>query len=327
MNQSTVSSINRRSDLIGATSTSEAPRELTKGEKVAVVAVGLVVLALGVLGFINSFAAVQEAAVPFFGDLAWSLPLGVDLAIGAFSAVEILLARLGMRLSILKLVPWTLTAVTVYLNVAGESSLFGIVAHAVLPGLWVLAVEVIAYAVRRRYKLSQAKNMDSIRISRWVLSPVSTFFLWRRSVLWETRSYEAALRRERDRAYAKADLQERYGRMWRFKATRRERVEYKLGELVPTELISAVEEDEEETVIPEYTETKNGLRAKSAPTIDELVPVGLEVAQELAKDGQRLTRATLIERMRERGTGLSTNRANELLGRVKAEFEPLQAAA
>ncbi|SET43972.1 DUF2637 domain-containing protein [Nonomuraea wenchangensis] len=327
MNQSIVSPINRRSDLIGATATSEAPRELTKGEKVAVISVGLVVLALGILGFVNSFAAVKLAAVPYFGGLAWTLPIGVDLAIGAFSAVEILLARLGMRLSILKLVPWTLTAVTVYLNVAGETNLFGIIAHAVLPGLWVMAVEVIAYAVRRRYKLSQAKNMEAIRLSRWILSPISTFFLWRRSVLWETRSYEAALRRERDRAYAKADLQERYGRMWRLKATRRERVEYKLGELVPTELISAVEEETEEQILPEYTETKNGKRAKAAPTIEELVPVGLEVAEELAKDGQKLTRNNLIERMRERGTGLSTNRANDLLNRLKQEFGTVQAAA
>lgn len=274
MNKSTVSPINARSDLIGASSTTEAPRELTKSEKIAIGIIGLVVFALGALGFVNSFAAVKEAAVPYFGDLAWTLPIGVDLAIGAFSATEILLSRLGMRLSILRLVTWTLTVVTVYLNVSGETSPFGIIAHAVLPGLWVLAVEVTAYAVRRRYKLSQAKNMESIRLSRWILSPISTFFLWRRSVLWETRSYEAALRRERDRAYAKADLQERYGRFWRFKATRRERVQYKLGELVPTELLTAVEEDE--PVLPEYTETKIGKRAKSAPTIEELVPAGLE---------------------------------------------------
>lgn len=327
MFKSTVSSINARSELIGASPTTEAPRELTKAEKLAIGIIGLVVFALGALGFVNSFAAVKEAAVPYFGDLAWTLPIGVDLAIGAFSATEILLSRLGMRLSILRLVTWTLTAVTVYLNVSGETSLFGIVAHAVLPGLWVLAVEVTAYAVRRRYKLSQAKNMESIRLSRWILSPVSTFFLWRRSVLWETRSYEAALRRERDRAYAKADLQERYGRFWRFKATRRERVGYRLGELVPTELLNAVEEEIEEPILPEYTETKIGKRTKAAPTIEELVPIGKEVAEELAKDGLKLTRTNLIDRMRERGTGLSTNRANELLNRLKAEFSPARVAA
>jgi hypothetical protein len=58
-------------------------------------------------------------------------------------------------------------------------------------------------------------------------------------VLWEERSYPAALVRERARVLARTDLQDRYGRAWRFKAPRRERALYRLGELAPTPIAEA----------------------------------------------------------------------------------------
>ncbi len=219
-----------------------SPRPLSEGERTLISVTAAAVGALGLIGFIISFATVMEAAKPTFGSLAFMLPLGVDLGIGVFSALDIVLARLDMRVRWLRFIPWTLTAVTVYLNIAAYANApngpdwFAVVAHAILPGLWVVAVEIGTHAVLKRAHLaSPSRRLDSIRVSRWLLSPLPTFALWRRMVLWEVRSYPEALNRERERILTKTDLQDRYGYLWQFKATRRERALYKLGELAPAD--------------------------------------------------------------------------------------------
>jgi hypothetical protein len=214
---------------------SRVARELTDNERAAANVVAALVGALGLLGFANSFTAVMAAARPSFGGMAATVPLGIDLGIGIFAALDIVLARLDMRLRWLRLIPWTLTAATVYLNVAGEATAFGRVAHAVLPALWVIAVEVAAHVVRVRAGIEAGTRMDTIRVSRWLLAPWPTLKLWRRMTLWEIRSYPAALDKERNRLLALTDLQDTYGRFaWRWKTPRRTRALYRLGELTPT---------------------------------------------------------------------------------------------
>lgn len=202
-------------------------------------AVSTAVGALGLLGFVNSFHRVDATAQPSFHGLAWTVPTGIDLGIFVFSALDIVLAILDMRIVWLRLIPWALTAVTIQLNIAdqtGQAPLTGFdkLAHGVLPAMWALSVEVGAHVVRKRARLTSTKRMDRVRMSRWLLAPLPTLGLWRRMVLWEERSYPAALARERTRVLAKTDLQDRYGRAWRFKAPRRERALYRLGELAPT---------------------------------------------------------------------------------------------
>src|SRR5262249_55144412 len=147
------------------------PRELTENEQTAVAVVGGLVAAIGLLGFVNSFARVKAAASDSFGWFAFTVPIGIDLGIAVFSALDIVLARLDMRIRWLRLIPWSLTGATVYLNVAGERSVFGVVAHAMLPALWVAAVEVAAHVVRVRAGLAAGTRMDSVRLSRWLLAP------------------------------------------------------------------------------------------------------------------------------------------------------------
>ncbi|MFF1349728.1 hypothetical protein ACFVZJ_27725, partial [Streptomyces sp. NPDC058322] len=55
-------------------------------------------------------------------------------------------------------------------------------------------------------------------LTRWLLSPVPTFKLWRRMKLWELRSYEQVIKLEQDRLIYQARLQARFGRNWRRKA-------------------------------------------------------------------------------------------------------------
>ncbi len=207
-------------------------RPLTDGELAVAKAVAAAAAALGVLGFANSFRAVARAAVSSFGELAPTVPLGIDLAIAVFSAMDIVLARLDMRPRWVRQIPWSLTAATVYLNVADQATWFGRVAHAVFPALWVVAVSLAAHVIRVRAHLASGTAIDRIRVSRWVLAPAATALLWRRMVLWEIRSYPAALERERARVLALTGLQDRYGVLaWRWRAPRRVRALYRLGDL------------------------------------------------------------------------------------------------
>jgi len=225
--------------------------------KTVVTAVAAAVGTLGLLGFVNSFHRVDATAQPSFHGLAWTVPTGIDLGIFVFSALDIVLAILDMRIVWLRLVPWALTAVTIQLNIAdqtGQPPLTGFdkLAHGVLPAMWALSVEVGAHVVRKRARLTSTTRMDKVRISRWLLAPVPTLGLWRRMVLWEEKSYPAALLREKTRVLARTDLADRYGRLWRFKAPRRERALYRLGDLVPSTVADLV------TAGPSAGETQTG---------------------------------------------------------------------
>ena len=320
------------------TATTDIPdaraRALNEREFTAVAVVAALVAILGLLGFVNSFAGVQKAAEPSFGWLSFTVPIGIDLGIAVFSALDIVLARLDMRLRWLRLVPWTLTAVTVYLNVAGQHTLFGQVAHAVLPCLWVLAVEVAAHVIRVRAQLVADTRMDSIRRSRWVLAPWPTWKLWRRMVLWETRSYPDALARERDRLLARTDLQDRYGRIaWHWKAPRRERALYRLGELAPaadlpalpapapTETAPAVEAapTPPKPRKPRKTAARRRAKRPAPPDVDDLMPLGWRIAAELTAAGRPLTRDALRDALKDAGASASNHRAGALLARLRTE--------
>lgn len=294
------------------------PRPLTEGEHTAVSVTAAAVAVLGVMGFVISFATVAGASVPSFGAMAWMVPLGIDLGIAVFSALDIVLARLGMRLRPLRLIPWSLTGATVYLNVASERTLFGMVSHAMLPLLWVVAVEVGAYAIRKRADLAKPDHMESIRLSRWLLAFPSTFALWRRMVLWEIRSYPAALKRERDRILARTDLQDRYGKLWRFKATRRERAMYRLGELAPEGTAQDVQV--KRPALVRKPARKNGRPRRTAPAdVDDLMPLGWQIAADYKAQGLSLTRDRLRDAIRKTGRSISTDRAGTLLNRLRTE--------
>ncbi|MFG1976447.1 DUF2637 domain-containing protein [Nonomuraea fuscirosea] len=302
------------------------PRPLTEGERTAISVTAAVTGALGVLGFVNSFERVATAAEPSFGWFAWTVPLGIDLGIAVFSALDIVLARLGMRLSWLRVIPWALTAATVYLNVAaylsapGRTDWFAVVAHALLPLLWVIAIEVGAHVVRKHADLSRPDHMDGIRRSRWLLAPLATVSLWRRMVLWEIRSYPEALGQERERILAKTELQDRYGRLWRWKATRRERALYRLGELTPKHLETPVETIALPPAPPKRPVRKpKRAQLTPSPNVGDLLPLGRHIAADLIAQGESLTRDRLREAIRNTGRSISTDRAGALLAQLKAE--------
>lgn len=218
------------------THTSERPAvpPLTRPELWLLGAVAVLAAGVGGLGLASSFEAVSTAGARWGFASPWMLPVGIDTAIPVFTAAFLLLIRTDMPLGWVRFVPWALTGVTCWLNIAAGHSLSAKLAHGTMPLLWVVLSEVAAHVYASRIGAVTGRRMEKIRRSRWLLAPLSTFALWRRMTLWEVTSYSDALARERERQLARAQLRERFGRRWRSKTPRPERVLLKLGELAPT---------------------------------------------------------------------------------------------
>lgn len=90
--------------------------------------------------------------------------------------------------------------------------------HAIIPVLFVVVVEAARHAVGRMADITADKHMESVRLMRWLLSPVPTFRLWRRMKLWEMRSYDEVVRLEQNRLVYRTHLRAQYGRNWRRQA-------------------------------------------------------------------------------------------------------------
>ncbi|MFF1450687.1 DUF2637 domain-containing protein [Streptomyces sp. NPDC058274] len=188
---------------------------------------------VGALGLISSFDAVSAAAASWGFSAPWMLPVGIDVSIPVFTVANLLLIRMDMALAWVRFVPWVLTLITCGLNIAAGHSLSAKVAHGTMPLLWVVFSEIGAHVYAVRIGAATGRRMEKIRFSRWLLAFPSTFALWRRMTLWEVTSYSEALTREKERQLARADLRERYGRQWRTKTPRRERVMLRMGDLAP----------------------------------------------------------------------------------------------
>ncbi|MCX4560899.1 DUF2637 domain-containing protein [Streptomyces phaeochromogenes] len=206
---------------------------LTKPEMGLAGVGALAAAGVGALGLISSFDAVSEAAARWGFSEAWMLPVGIDVAIPVFTVANLLLIRMDMALAWVRFVPWVLTLITCGLNVAAGQDVWAKVAHGTMPLLWVVFSEIGAHIYAVRIGAATGRRMEKIRFSRWLLAFPSTFALWRRMTLWEVTSYTEALAREKERQLARADLRERYGRKWRTKTPRRERVMLRMGDLAP----------------------------------------------------------------------------------------------
>ncbi|MGW2832081.1 DUF2637 domain-containing protein [Streptomyces sp. NPDC001286] len=225
----------------------------------------LAAAAVGALGLYSSFDAVSLAAAQWGFTQPHLLPVAIDIAIPVFTLANLLLIRLDMALGWVRFVPWVLTLVTCWLNVAAGHTLSAKVAHGTMPLLWVVFSEIGAHVYAVRIGAVTGRRMDKIRFSRWLLAPLSTFALWRRMTLWEVTSYTDALACERERLLARADLHERYGVIaWRWRTPRRERVMLRMGELAPAgaEVPAAAPEPER---VPQEPKREAPMPARKRP--------------------------------------------------------------
>lgn len=206
---------------------------LTRAEKVLAGFAALAAGGVSGLGLAASYGALSKAGADWGFDHPWMLPIGIDVAIPAFSVANLILIRMNMPLAWVRFVPWALTAVTCWLNVAAGQTLSAKIAHGTMPLLWVVFAEIMAHIYAVRIGQATGTRMEKARRSRWLVSPVSTLIIWRRMILWEITSYERALELERARQLVIADWKEEHGWWWRRKTPPRERVLLKLGALTP----------------------------------------------------------------------------------------------
>lgn len=217
---------------VPAEDTEDAAMEpLSNGLKWVVGLVVVAVLALAAIGFVVSFDTQTKAVEPFFGSYAPLVPLGIDVGIVVFAALNLVLARLNMSLLWLRAVPWVLTAMTLYINLSAHHELVARVAHVALPGMWIVASEVGTHILRIRSGLEAGTRTESLGLVRWILDPVSTFRLWRYMRLWGLTTAKAARESEAQRLESKAALHARYGRMWRCTTPIQLRTAYRLRRL------------------------------------------------------------------------------------------------
>ncbi|MEU6346249.1 DUF2637 domain-containing protein [Streptomyces sp. NPDC046977] len=185
---------------------------------IGVVVIGAVVIAA--IGFAGSYAAVRELALAKgFGWFANIFPIGVDAGIVVLLALDLLLSWLRIPFPLLRQTAWLLTAATIAFNgAAAWPDPLGVGMHGIIPVLFVVSVEAARHAIGRVADITADKQMESVRLARWLLAPAPTFRLWRRMKLWELRSYDDVIRLEQERLIYQARLRARYGRAWRRKA-------------------------------------------------------------------------------------------------------------
>ncbi|MFJ3182420.1 DUF2637 domain-containing protein [Streptomyces sp. NPDC086796] len=185
---------------------------------VAVVVIGAVVIAG--IGFIGSYGAVRALAQrKGFGDFAVVFPIGIDAGICVLLALDLLLAWLRIPFPMLRQTAWLLTVATIAFNgAAAWPDPIGVGMHAVIPLLFVVAVEAARHAVGRIADITADRHMEGVRWVRWLLSPLPTFLLWRKMILWEIRRYDDVISAEQDRLVYQTELRMRHGWAWRWKA-------------------------------------------------------------------------------------------------------------
>ncbi|MEU9479247.1 DUF2637 domain-containing protein [Streptomyces sp. NPDC048191] len=187
------------------------------------VLIGVVVtgaLIIAGIGFAGSYAAVRELAIKKgFGNFSYVFPVGIDAGICVLLSLDLLLTWIRIPFPLLRQTAWLLTAATIAFNgAAAWPDPLGVGMHAVIPVLFVVAVEAARHAIGRIADITADKHMEGVRLTRWLLSPVPTFLLWRRMKLWELRSYDQVIKLEQERLVYQARLRSRFGRAWRRKA-------------------------------------------------------------------------------------------------------------
>jgi len=197
-----------------------AAPQLTRMHRIliGVVIAGVVVIAG--IGFAGSYAAVRSLALQKgFGNFSYVFPIGIDAGICVLLALDLLLTWIRIPFPLLRQTAWLLTAATIAFNgAAAWPDPLGVGMHAVIPVLFVVGVEAARHAIGRIADITADKHMEGVRLTRWLLSPLPTFLLWRRMKLWELRSYEAVIKLEQERLVYQARLRSRFGRAWRRKA-------------------------------------------------------------------------------------------------------------
>ncbi|MFF6917785.1 DUF2637 domain-containing protein [Streptomyces sp. NPDC012466] len=308
-----------------------APLQLTRMHRVliGVVVAGAVIIAG--IGFAGSYAAVRELALKKgFGNFSYVFPIGIDAGICVLLALDLLLTWIRIPFPLLRQTAWLLTAATIAFNgAAAWPDPLGVGMHAVIPILFVVSVEAARHAIGRIADITADKHMEGVRLTRWLLSPVPTFLLWRRMKLWELRSYEQVIKLEQERLVYQARLRSRFGRAWRRKAPveslmplRLARYGVPLAETAPAGLAAAGIEPALIPPAPQQTEVAAGGRAAApAPVPQRAAPPAEQRPQLEGKHGAEQP-ASVPEP--EQSPWFNTPREVEYQGGYDPDYDPAE---
>ncbi|WP_051795468.1 DUF2637 domain-containing protein [Streptomyces sp. NRRL S-87] len=254
---------------------------------------------VGTIGFAGSYDAVRQLGIDHGvpRHIADLLPIGVDSGIIVFLALALALAWAGYPVWFLRPAAHALTFATIAFNAAGswqKGDPVGVGLHAVLPILFVAAVEAAYSAVSRMVGIETGERADTPRGARWLLAPLPTFLLWRRMVLWDLRSYRSAVKLERSRVTFKMLVVERYGRGRKVPAQARLRLRLaKLGAALEDPLpdVSAIIEQPSANDSSTTTKAAGHPSAKTSANGDATRAAGGGLAETTSGGGTRSDKA------------------------------------
>ncbi|MGW7001395.1 DUF2637 domain-containing protein [Streptomyces sp. NPDC054933] len=214
-----------------APGSADVPLRLTSTQKTLVGVVTGGVVTIATIGFVGSYAAVTRlAARKGFGWFAYAFPTGIDAGIVVYLALDLLLTWLRMPYGLLRQIAWALTAATIAFNAAAAwPDWLGVGMHAAIPILFIGAVEAARHAVGRIANIVADRHIESPPLIRWFVAFPSTFRIWRRMRLWQLRSYQEVIDRQRELTMFRTQLRSRYGRRYMQHATATELLALRLA--------------------------------------------------------------------------------------------------
>jgi hypothetical protein len=182
--------------------------------------------------------------------------------------------------------------------------------HAAMPVLFITVMEGVRHLIRQWVGLATGTRREKIPTTRWLLAPISTLLLWRRTVLWHVTAYRQGLALEYEHLLAISQLQQTHGRWgWRWRAPLADRIALRLhpAETTVTQL-RAVPQDAASAA------TESAVETASTPSWAdrELLDAAREIIADADRRGIRLSRDNLGRRLRTRGLSIANERLGEL---------------
>ncbi|MEV7885116.1 DUF2637 domain-containing protein [Streptomyces sp. NPDC002817] len=191
------------------------------------------------IGLYSSFGALyNKAALPaskggWEWTDPWMLPVGIDSSILAFGIVNLLLIRVRRQLWWVKWVPRAGTIVTIYLNWEAANTVPAQIGHAALAALWVVFSEIAAHLYAAHIgEADGVRRMGKIRLTRWLVNPVTSFRIWKLMRRDEVTDFEQARAHHQEWMVYSQRLASKYQtRWWRGKATQEELAPFQLAKV------------------------------------------------------------------------------------------------
>jgi hypothetical protein len=161
-----------------------SPQPLSRWLIAAALTATLLAGTIAAIGMAASFHTVSREMTPSFGPAwAWTVLVTLDLTIGAFSLLEIVLLRLHLPHLLARAIVYAATAATIYLNTraAVGHGYAQELAHAAMPSVWVVYIELLRGAATCLTRREQGKPEHPA--FRCLLAPSRAFTEWRDAIV------------------------------------------------------------------------------------------------------------------------------------------------